>query len=150
MNNSAPSDTSSERGDPTLYFRIRAACQDVVHHLIRTVEKRHGESTPLSALEVTFDWRHATRPCLWVLIEEIEIVHVADSTPQASNLTIDEFASSSSRPTNRGINMPNKISEASVEATYEQGYDSDGELPFLGDMEFKRRMTKVYNESVAT
>ena len=75
---------------------------------------------------------------------------MADSTPQASNLIIDEFASSSSRPTNRGINMPNKISEASVEATYEQGYGSDGELPFLGDMEFERRMMGVYNNSVAT
>ena len=74
---------------------------------------------------------------------------MADSTPQASNLTIDEFASSSSLPTNRGINMTNKISEASVEATYEQGYDSDGELPFLGDMESERRMVEVYNKSVA-
>ena len=126
MDNSAPPDTSSERGDPTLYFRIRAACQDVVHHLIRTVEERHGESTPSSAAAVTFDQIHATRPCLRVLTEEIEIVDVEDSTPQASNLTIDKFTSSSSRPTNRGINMPNKISEASVEATYEQGYNSDG------------------------
>ena len=109
MNNSAPPDTSSERGDPTLYFRIRAACQDVVHHLIRTVEERHGENKPSSAAAVTFDRRHAIRPCLRVPTEEIEIVHVADSTSQASNLTIDDFASSSSRPTNRGINMPNKI-----------------------------------------
>ena len=85
MNNSAPPDTSSERGDPTLYFRIRAACQDVVHHLIRTVEERHGESTPSSAAAVTFDRGHATRPCLRVPAEEIEIVHVKDSTPQVSN-----------------------------------------------------------------
>ena len=69
MNNSAPLDTSSERGDPTLYFRIRAACQDVVHHLIQTVEERHGESMPSSSVAVTFDWRHATWPCLWVPTE---------------------------------------------------------------------------------
>ena len=37
-----------------------------------------------------------------------------------------------------------------MESTYEQGYDSDGELPFLGDMEFERRIMEVYNESVAT
>ena len=149
MNNSAPPDTSSERGDPTLYFRICAALQDVVHHLIWTVEDQHRESTPSSAVEVKFYRRHSTRPCLRVLTEEIEIFHVADSTPQASNLTIDKFASSSSRPNNHSINMPNKISEASVEATYGQGYNSDGELPFLGDMEFERRMMEVYNKSVA-
>ena len=136
MNNIAPPDTSLERIDPTLYFRIRAACPDVVHHLIRTVKERHGESTSLSSAAVTFDRRHATRTCLRVPTEEIEMVHVADSTPQSSNLTIDEFASSPSRPTNRGINMPNKLSEASLEATYEQGCDSYGELPFLGDMDF--------------
>ena len=84
------------------------------------------------------------------LFIKIEIVDVADITLQAPNLTIDKFASSSSRPTNCGINMPNKISEASVEATYKQGYDRDVELPFLGDMEFERRMMEVYNESVAT
>ena len=109
-------------------------CQDVVHHLIWTLEEGDGESTPLSDAAVTFDRRHATRPYLRVPTEDIEIVYVVDSTPQASNLTIDEFTSSSSHSTNRGINIPNKISEASVEATYEQGYDSDGELPFIRDM----------------
>ena len=105
---------------------------------------------PSSAAAVKFDRRHATWPCLRVPTEEIEIVDVADSTPQASNLTIDGFASSSSLPTNRGINIPNKISEASVEATYEQGYDSDGELLILGDMEFERIIMEEYNEFVAT
>ena len=37
-----------------------------------------------------------------------------------------------------------------MEATYKQGYNSDGELPFLGDMEFEKRMMKVYNKPVAT
>ena len=69
MKNSAPPDTSSKRGDPNLYFRIRAACQGVVHHLIQTVEERHRESTPSSAAAVTFDRRYATRTCLRVPIE---------------------------------------------------------------------------------
>ena len=120
---------------------MRGVCCSIMRYLISAVERRVADSQGIAT--------NLTAPSSNVQ-SQFARNEGQDNTPVVSNVSRSSCGEKLHQQKPKFIDMPmaeNEAEEQKMEEIFELGYDSDGELPFFGDVQWEKSLLEAYNES---